>query len=449
MSDLIGSLHSVFDLKVALRAVPIGIAVIDRELRFVFCNDLLARRDGIPVESHLGRTIPELYPHLDPTLLDTIRTVADTGAPLEDYVLRGNAPFIDGADSVWLGSAIPLRDEAGRFEHILVSIQDVSELDRAQSDLAAHDEQFRLAQQMSPDPFMLLRAIRDDAGAVVDFEIEYANPVALANTGQASLAGKRLLQTFPGNARYPELFERFVRLLAARGADVVELGYADGGLNGWYRNSAVAIAPDRLAISYRDITVQKDLEEKLRVVADEYRHRLKNMFAVFGALLNQSAKSASDVDSLCSHVSGRLVAMATAQDLLSEKEGDRVALERLVRVVLAPFLAPQIAIEPGPQVWVSSSGIAAMALALHELATNAAKFGGLAHPEGQIRIGWRVRRGRVLFEWRERSPLPVSRVPSTGFGTKLIADVARHLHNGQVRRDFQPDGLVVTIGFDR
>lgn len=434
------------DLAAAFQQAPIGLAVFDRDLRFIYCNDALAQMNGFPVDDHIGRSAFDLLPELAAAVHDDFTRVFDTGEPLRDRLVRGATPASPEQDRVWLESVIPLPSATGEIDYVLASVKEITDHDRTQRALIDSENRFRIAQQLSPDAYAVLRAIRDSNGQIVDFIYEYANPAAELKSRQP-LTGCSVLNAFPANAHYPELFSRYCRLLAEHSADAVELRYDDEHVSGWYRNSAVAIDDDRIAVSFRDITAQKSIEEQLRVLADEYRHRLKNAFNVMRALTRQSAKSATGIQSLSDDVCNRLLAMSAAQDILAQESGGG-SLGNLVDEILKPFAGPQLVVKHGPDVQVPHDGVVALALALNEMVTNAIKFGALSTRQGQVTLGWHVEGKTVCLDWEERGGPPVAEPGHEGFGTRLIKDVERRLPSGTVIRDFAPEGLGARISFE-
>ena len=311
---------------------------------------------------------------------------------------------------------------------------------------AAIEHRLHVFEHRSPDPFAIVIAIRDPRGRVVDFLFEYANPAAVSASRQGELVGRRMLEVFPGNAQCVELFPRYIHLLEEGGANEVEVEYHEFGLQGWFRNLAVALDQDRLAISWRDISNRKSLEAQLRVIAKEYRHRLKNAFTIMGALTRQCLKSAPSKDALAENLCDRLLTMSLAQDLLVEEEG-AAWLTQIVTRSLKPFDGPRMTIIAGPDVQVPAPGVVALCLALNELATNALKFGGLSQSGAGVEVTWAVTDGRVRIQWDEQSRQDIASPVTKGLGTKLIEDVGRRLDQGEVTRDFRTSGLFVTISF--
>lgn len=307
---------------------------------------------------------------------------------------------------------------------------------------------FRVAQDYNTDGFDILRAIRAADGTIADFEWEYANAASVKLSGRPCLIGLRLAEAFPSIRSGPNFFSRYVGLIESGSGDSMELEYHADGVEGWFRNSAVAIGNDRIAVYYRDITERKNLENELRSVANEYRHRLKNTFAVMTALVRQSAKNASDKETLVRDISSRLRAMAAAQDILTANPDSECSIKTILTKVLSPFACEGLRLEAGPELMVSHQVVVALALGLHELATNALKYGALSVPGGVVSISWRNEDGRAVLTWEETGGPKVQRPSRGGFGTRMIEDVARQAQGGSVKLDYREEGLAVEISFE-
>jgi two-component sensor histidine kinase len=178
-----------------------------------------------------------------------------------------------------------------------------------------------------------------------------------------------------------------------------------------------------------------------QLLNNELSHRIKNLLATIQAIAAQTFGASGLRDTF----EQRLTALAAAHDLITSK-GWSGSLDALVRTALEPFLAGgRIAIE-GPAVELDDTHAVPFALALHELATNAAKYGALSTPQGRVEISWRLEAdGALDFCWRERGGPPVIAPQRRGFGSRMIErSLAREL-KGAVVLDFQPQGLVCAI----
>jgi two-component sensor histidine kinase len=183
----------------------------------------------------------------------------------------------------------------------------------------------------------------------------------------------------------------------------------------------------------------------------ELSHRVKNMLAVVQGLARQTFRSADSVVEAQASFEGRLTALAHAHDLLTRSAWTSASLEELVRATL-PLRDehPQIAIA-GPHVALAPRQTLALAMGLHELFTNALKYGALMREEGRIAVGWTLGPGPerpLLLEWRETvAPDASIAAPPTppptreGFGTRLIRQVFTYDLGGTVEFDHAPTGL--------
>lgn len=212
----------------------------------------------------------------------------------------------------------------------------------------------------------------------------------------------------------------------------------------------------------RDISGRVTMERQLREASEraeialrEVNHRVKNLFALVPALVQLSARGASDVPSLVSSIRDRVAALGRSHALtlnaFSEDRG--VALDALIRAVLEPYEDRAEAFSmAGPSVRLSSRNGNAMSLALHEMATNAAKYGALASHKGRVAISWRIERDpageapeRLVFAWREaEGPEVTPPADAKGFGTTLIDRLIR-AQEGTIERDWAPSGLAIEM----
>jgi len=436
------------DFGMLFQVAPFGLAVLDRDLRFVRCNDFLASINGLPAHAHAGYTLRELLPELAPELEPRLQAVLETGHPQQGLRVTAITPKAPGLRRTFIENITPLRGPGGKAVGLLVGVQEITALEEAEAALRESERTLRASQQLSPECFVILHAVRDAAGQVIDFVWEYANPAAEAIVRAGPLAGRRMMDVFPASHDHPQMTPRYMRILQSRELSEVEYAHDFRGTIYWYRDAAVAIDPDRVAVGFRDITHQKSLTERLELMTGEFRHRVKNSIAVVAGLVSREAKFASDVPGFAAALLGRLESMAAAQDLLTiDADGD-VELSDIAAVVLAAFGA-RLTLRPGPKVAIPAGHVTLLAMSLHELATNAVKHGALSSPEGSAVLSWKVEAGRVELVWAEAGGPTVSAPRREGFGSRLITDAAERLPNGSLQRDFQPDGLQVMLAFDQ
>lgn len=247
-----------------------------------------------------------------------------------------------------------------------------------------------------------------------------------------------------------ELFDE--QWSSAREGYTIEKRYIrkDGGVI-WVELAASMVRSDDGADAYgvrilRDITDRKSAEEQQRLLLQELNHRVKNTLTVVQGLAHQTFKSDTVPRELIRSFEGRLAALAAAHNLLMKQTWEATPIANTVETALGPFQTAERRISTdGPAVLLTPFATITLTLALHELATNAAKYGALSNGSGKIDLAWTVD-GKVLtMIWREHDGPPVAKPQSSGFGTRLLERaVARDL-GGAVTIDFHPNGLMCTI----
>jgi two-component sensor histidine kinase/DNA-binding response OmpR family regulator len=213
----------------------------------------------------------------------------------------------------------------------------------------------------------------------------------------------------------------------------------------WHLEMGPDAKPLRAFASNMDITERKQSEEQRKILMAEINHRSKNLLAVVQALVNQSARDA-DPQTFAVTLSDRLQGLSASQDLLIKNDWRGIELSELVRAQLSHFkdLVGTRILFDGPEARLTAAGAQAIGMALHELATNAAKHGSLASDEGRVSISWSVSSAtEPLFtiRWSEEGGGPVSAPSRKGFGYLVIGPIAESAVSGKVDLDFRESGL--------
>jgi PAS domain S-box-containing protein len=196
-----------------------------------------------------------------------------------------------------------------------------------------------------------------------------------------------------------------------------------------------------------DITERKESEAHLRLLMRELTHRSKNLLAVIQAMARQTAKHAGNVERFLQRFSERLQALARSHDLLVQESWHGASLDDLVRSQLGHYLDrknSQVSIE-GEDVQLKPEAAQSLGLALHELATNAAKYGALSRVRGRVHIAWKRRPpeqgGAIELQWTESKGPKVSGPKRRGFGSMVIEHNLARAIEAEVSLTFDPDGL--------
>ena len=201
-----------------------------------------------------------------------------------------------------------------------------------------------------------------------------------------------------------------------------------------------------------DITERKEGEAHLRLLMREITHRSKNLLAVIQAMARQTARHAGSIDGFLDQFSARLQALARSHDLLVKEGWHGAALEELVRSQLGHYLdrdGSQVGIQ-GPWVVLRPEAAQSLGLALHELATNAAKYGALSVPSGQVSIRWTLRTDGgeapgLDIAWVETGGPAVEKPEHRGFGTLVIERNLAGSLDAEVEMAFAPEGVQCRI----
>lgn len=204
--------------------------------------------------------------------------------------------------------------------------------------------------------------------------------------------------------------------------------------------------PEAILSVSRDITQMHAGEERYRLLAGELNHRIKNLLAMVSGIVNQSLRGAEEpLDIIKRRLSDRLQALAAAQDVLMMASRHGAELKQLVEVVLSPHRSGERIDADGPSVTLSSKCALAMALALHELGTNAVKYGALSADGGHVDVSWSNQDGEFHFRWQESGGPHVTAPQRRGFGSQMIEKVLGNYLGGTAKLDFAPDGIVLSL----
>jgi two-component sensor histidine kinase len=206
-----------------------------------------------------------------------------------------------------------------------------------------------------------------------------------------------------------------------------------------------ALAVIWVADRYRVVLRRLDEEEAYRkVVVEELGHRVKNKLATVYAILRHELRGHRDVwDS----AAGRLRALSAADDFLIAGDGEGVAIEQIIDLELAPYGSASIN-KRGAPLMLSGKLPSVLSLIVHELATNAAKYGALSGPNGVIDISWAEDGDDIVVDWRERDGPSVIAPAKRSFGTNLI-ERSLAAFQGTAAIDFAPDGVVCRMRFPK
>lgn len=437
-----------------IEALPIGVYVCDAEGVLIAYNAMAATLWGRgPVRGdsqELFCGAHRLYlpdgqhiPHDQTPMVDVMRTKSPSGH-FEAIVERP-----DGTRRNVLASVAPLFGNDRSYIGFINCVQDLTERKIAEAHGSAVEHALVEANMVLRETDATLTALRRSNADLIengdflegilnsstdcikvldqDGRIRFMNAAGLQQMEYDSFAyidGAIWAQTCCGDAG--DAANAAIALAKAGGIGRFEAHIPTGkGKGVWWSSAVTAInskagqSGSLLAIS-RDITVTKELEQERALMSRELHHRLKNTLAMVQAIITQSFKGDNDLTAVRTEIGDRIGILGRAHDILLQSEWENADLIGIVAamVELHSDLQERFIVE-GPNLNLGSAAATAMALALHELATNAQKYGSLTSDTGTVHIIWTVADEKLTFEWREKGGPTVAAPTSTGFGSKL------------------------------
>lgn len=201
--------------------------------------------------------------------------------------------------------------------------------------------------------------------------------------------------------------------------------------------------PERILVVSRDISHLKQVEDEREQLMQELSHRLRNAFGMVQSVIGQTLRHANSLPEARETLSGRVKALADAQDILTRSVGGDMQIGAAVQAALLPYRTGEGRfVINGPDVTITGRQGLGVALALHELCTNATKYGALSGDNGEVVVQWTVQDdGTFAFDWYESGGPLVNPPAKSGFGSVLIEQIVASYFNGTASLDFNPSGV--------
>lgn len=463
--------------------LPSPYMIVDRNLTYVnvndaYCSVLERRREDL-----IGRYIFDAFPAQGESrarLQSSFDRVLETGQPdtlaLIPYPIERPASRGGGYEMrYWSAAHVPLLDAEGRTRFIVQNTVDVTELQNLKTlaygpggePAPGEKDLFMRAREVEATNALLMRETQDLRGLFMQapgFMALLAGPdlrFALVNTAYQQLIGHRPVIGRTVSESLPEVVEQgFVQLLhgvmtrrepyIGEGAAVRLQRTADGPLEERFIDFIYQPILSQggevsgVFVQGSDVTDRVHAERQQKLLVDELNHRVKNTLATVQAIAQQTMRSTPDFAAFRSAFESRLMALAMTHDLLTATSWRGAALRDVLVGELGAFGLAHYQLE-GEDVDLSPTQALALGLVIHELATNAAKYGALSAADGCVTVKWTTDEGRLRLLWCERDGPQVNPPTRRGFGSRLIERSLSGQLSGEARLDFAPEGLTCHI----
>jgi PAS domain S-box-containing protein len=380
--------------------------------RYIDVNAALLAQAGYSREEMIGRTARQLAVYVNEDDFSKVRSLLQEKGVVKnlEVTLRGK----HDARTVLLSADVL---ELGQEQCLLTASVDITERKTVEAQLLQSEQRYRDLVDNAND----IVATLDLAGRftsinpAVERVLGYApaeligkSPDQLSQRGAAAIdepLWRRQLQE-EGATRYErQLCNKDGRALALEVNS--QLIYDNGG------------QPTAVHSIYRDVTERKDAEARQLLLIRELQHRAKNLLAIVQSIVSNTLRNSKDVQAVNTTIAGRLQALARAQEFFAAGPGGGAPIGDIVHAELSAF-GGRVSIS-GPALLAGTAFAQMFAIVVHELATNATKYGSLSVPEGHIDVCWSLKEGASLFfSWKERGGPPVKPPAALGFGSEVM-----------------------------
>jgi two-component sensor histidine kinase/PAS domain-containing protein len=431
-----------------LETITQPLLVLDAELRVEAANRVFCHQFNSAADDTVGRVLDDLgngqwnIPELRRLLQGVL---ADEGT-VEDY--RVEHDFPDIGERKMLLNASRMR-RSGEPDRIVLAITDVTQRERLHWELEGQKEFTDNIIDSVRDALLILhldlRVHSANESFYETFQVEEeetaGRPVYELGNGQWNIP--KLRELLEGILPYETSFEGFE----------VQHEFETVGRRIMLLNARRLDHTGLIVLAIRDITQRRDNELRQKTFIQELHHRVKNILGNVRALASHTRRGAHTVDDYFKSFDARLSALARNQDLLMQAPSEAADMHDIVMGELEALGAVKgrdFTVE-GPALRLRAHVAQPMSMTIHELATNAAKYGALATEAGRIDIAWSIDRrdeGRHLaFNWREHGVTIPDTSPARGFGSQVIEQKLPYMLGGTARLSFRSDGVVYEVAF--
>ncbi|WP_132537444.1 PAS domain-containing protein [Rhizobium sp. PP-F2F-G48] len=405
----------------------------------------------------VGRLFRSVLPELeDQQVLKLFDRVYATGEALtgRGELIRLKRFAGEAEEDFYLNFVIqPIRDLQGRITGLFIEGHDVTDLKRAELALRQRELQLQLA--LSSAEMGVWEAVIVDGRVVATSEDARASFLLGRQSTERPSFETFVAHVHPDDR--PSLDRSVEKALDPLGEGHLDVEYrvlsGEDRPERWIHARAQVVAEGqttRLIGTVRDITAIKDAESQYTLLNGELQHRIKNTLAMVSAIASQTLKGEAILEQRDTF-NARLHTLAHAHDLLMGEAQEKGSIREVIETALAPHRAAAAQFDvSGPDLSLSPKQTLSLALAMHELATNAAKYGALSTPNGRVLVNWEQAmsgsdaRGFAM-RWEEQGGPTVLQPTRSGFGSRLITRVLAADFKGDVKLDYTPGGLICTL----
>jgi PAS domain S-box-containing protein len=421
-----------------------ALLILDWNLRVRTANETFYKQFQVDPAETEGRLVYELgNGQWDiPVLRELLERVLPDNNAFDDFQVEHNFENVGHRVMMLNGRRID------HMQLILLAIEDITERRRYEDAIGASEE--RLRKVLETDAVGVL--FFDQAGTLTDCNDSF---LRLTGYTREDVEARRLTwrNTTPPEwiERSEEQWEKLVQ--TGRIGPYERQCFLKDGSKPWMIFAGRDLGDGTIVKFCIDISDRKQAEEERELLARELSHRVKNMLAVVQSLATQTASDAKSIEEYRNAFLGRLKALARAHSLLVDAQWQTANLKSLVEQATDAYRIdhPLVVEIDGEPVCISSKKSLGLTLVLHELGTNAAKYGALAHHNGRLNISWQVETTdggqSVRLTWRERDGPSLKAPVGKGFGSRLIERASVYELGGNAELDYAPSGLVCTITF--
>lgn len=456
--------------------------VLDRQLRYVAANKAYEQATNRNREELVGRYLFDLFPNEGESgkrLKASFKRVLETGEQDTLAYIPYDIPLPESEGGgmeqrYWTAVHTPLSNGDGTVEYIVQNTVDVTDLvrlrqaahlpfrldevrllerareaERQHQDLHTESENFRRLFQQAPSLIAVLSG--------PDYVFTFANDAYMRLIGDRAIIGKPLIEALPEieGQGFVELLDGVSQTGQAVGGEAVRVLlqseeeekpreiFVDFTYDP-IRDESGEIAA--IFVQGMDRTEAVRTQKRQRLLLDELNHRVKNTLATVQSIASQTMRTARDLTSAREDFESRIIALSNAHNILSVQEWANAELSALVNQELIAY-GPERYVCTGSWVVLNPKTAIALALVLHEITTNAAKYGALSTSEGCVRIDWNVdlQSGQLVIDWHEENGPQVEPPDYKGFGSRMISRVVEGELDGTFTAQFEPGGYSCRI----